>query len=579
MADIFISYSSKDREQAEQLTELLGSAGLSVWIDKHGIEAATSWSSEIVDAIDSCRVFVVLLSAYSVASVNVVKEVSLAAEQKKKILPIDLEPIELPRDLRYHLAGIQRSPATNIDAIIRAIGKLGLEATKAPEIKLVKETDSRKSLMILPFEDLSPTRDNSWFADGIVSELIGVLSNVRSLRIADNQATREFKNYHGQLATYARTMNIRYFVQGDVRKFGDQIKISTRLLDIESGDYLWQDSLKGTMDDIFDIQETVAKNVAEGLKIILSSEEKEKIEDQPTENPDAYELYLKAKEFYVRHTRADLERSIALFEEAIRIDPEFAGAHLEVANVMLSYYRNYSREASLLERIREHIASAEAVVGESAKVHWIRGILLRSIGKYEESIKELDRAIELDPNDAESYNALSMTYGLLGDWNKGVALRKKYAELLVSDRNAYYSYILAMSHIGDTELIEKEAKKTQALYERYLLLNPEDLYARIQYVSVLCMAGEKERGLSEADTLEAQTGLDGFMLFNLACIYLHGGKHEHGVEVLERSVEKGYANLDVFKLHPDLAHIRGTQRFERLMRILEENAAKVKQDG
>ena len=172
MADIFISYSSKDREQALQLIELLASAGLSVWIDQSGIDVATSWSKEIVLAIDECKAFLVLLSPNSITSKNVIKEVSLAAEQNKKILPLDLEPVTLPEDLRYHLAGIQRAPMTNIDAIIRAIGKLGLEATKPPEMKLVKETDSRKSLMILPFEDLSPTADNEWFTNGIVSELI-----------------------------------------------------------------------------------------------------------------------------------------------------------------------------------------------------------------------------------------------------------------------------------------------------------------------------------------------------------------------------------------------------------------------
>src|SRR5436190_14807785 len=118
MSDIFISYSSKDKEKADQLTELLGSAGLSVWIDQSGIDVATSWSGEIVDAIEGCKAFVVLLSPNSVTSVNVIKEVSLSAEQKKKILPLDLEPVELPRDLKYHLAGIQRAPMTNIDAII-----------------------------------------------------------------------------------------------------------------------------------------------------------------------------------------------------------------------------------------------------------------------------------------------------------------------------------------------------------------------------------------------------------------------------------------------------------------------------
>src|SRR5579871_5628315 len=116
MPDIFISYSSKDREQAELLTELLASAGLSVWIDQSGIDVATSWSGEIVDAIEGCKAFLVLLSPNSIESVNVVKEVALAAEKRKKILPLDLEPVALNRDLQYHLAGIQRAPMSNIDS-------------------------------------------------------------------------------------------------------------------------------------------------------------------------------------------------------------------------------------------------------------------------------------------------------------------------------------------------------------------------------------------------------------------------------------------------------------------------------
>ena len=137
MADIFISYSRKDSVQAEQLAELLASAGLSCWIDKSGIDLATSWSGEITQAINDCKAFLILLSPSSVTSQNVSREVSLASERKKKILPLDLEPAELPNDLAYHLAGIQRASMTNIDAIIRALGKLGLQATSAPSYSVV----------------------------------------------------------------------------------------------------------------------------------------------------------------------------------------------------------------------------------------------------------------------------------------------------------------------------------------------------------------------------------------------------------------------------------------------------------
>jgi hypothetical protein len=109
MSDIFISYSSKDRAQAEQLTELLASAGLSVWIDQSALDVVTSWSAEIVDAINNCNAFIVLLSPNSIESHNVIKAVSLASEKRKKIFPLDLEPITLPRELEYQLAGIRRA--------------------------------------------------------------------------------------------------------------------------------------------------------------------------------------------------------------------------------------------------------------------------------------------------------------------------------------------------------------------------------------------------------------------------------------------------------------------------------------
>src|ERR1043165_2496062 len=322
-SDIFISYSSKDREKADQLSELLVSAGLSVWIDKKSLEISTSWSGEIADAIEQCTAFIILLSPNSAVSVNVAKEVSLASHYKKKILPLDLEPVELSRDLAYHLAGLHRAPMTNIDAIIRAIGSLGLESTKAPELKLVKEIQGKKSLMILPFEDLSPTGDNAWFADGIANELISALSNIKALRVADQQATKDYKRYTGTLPIYAREMNIRYFIQGDVRKFGDQIKISSSLLDIETGDHLWQDSMKGTMDDIFDIQEKMAEKVVEGLKVHLASDEKKKLAERGTENVEAYELNIRAVEYFDRQSKAGFQLAVQLFSEAIALDPEY----------------------------------------------------------------------------------------------------------------------------------------------------------------------------------------------------------------------------------------------------------------
>ena len=576
MADIFISYSSKDREKAEQLTELLGSAGLSVWIDKSGIDIAASWSSEIVDAIDACKAMVVLLSSNSIGSVNVAKEVSLAAEQKKKILPLDLEPVELPRELRYHLAGIQRAPMTNIDSIIRAIGKLGLVATQAPTLKLVKETDARKSLMVLPFEDLSPTADNEWFTNGIVSELIQSLSNVKALKVMDAQTTKEFKNYKGHLTVYAKEMGVRYFVQGDVRKFGDNIKINSRLLDIETGDHLWQDSLKGTMEDIFEIQETVAKKVVEGLSVILTADEEKKLDKKPTENAEAYEMYLKGMEYYAHHTKSDYERAHALYESAVQLDPLFGVVYAQIANTCQAIYGNYNRSAGLLDRATEAAEKVRELEGETAQYYVVMSRITLQRGDGEGALTYAKGAVEVDSKFALAYDALGFAYHTLGMKEEAVKAWEEQVRLRENDRNVHFNLLIALHELGDMEQLRISAERAIPIYERHTRLNPDDYHARVQLATIYSYNGDHTAALGSADVLSMVEILDGQALYNLACTYLDCDLPSRGMEHLRRAIAKGFRDIDALHRDPDFDPLRGTPEFEALMKELETEIAKEK---
>ena len=578
MADIFISYSSKDREKAEQLTELLSSAGLSVWIDQSALEVSTSWSAEIVDAISSCSAFIVLLSPNSIESHNVIKEVSLASEKRKKILPLDLEPITLPRELEYQLAGIHRTSMTNIDSIIRALGKLGLEATQAPTLKLIKETDSRKSLMILPFEDLSPTADNQWFADGIVSELINALSNVKALRTMDAQTTKEFKKYNGHLTTYAKEMGIRYFVQGDVRKFGDQIKISSRLLDIETGDHLWQDSLKGTMEDIFDIQETVAKNVVEGLTLHLASDEKKKLGQRGTENTEAYEFYLKGLEYYQQNSRIGYERALQCTKEATRLDTEFGLAHVAISKTYVAYYFNYSRDSQLLEQATTHLDQAEAILGESANIYTVRGFLACARGDFEGAVSLTKLSIAADPEYSYGYDVLAHACSALGRGEEAVEAARKYVELRGNAVTPLYNYLVTIHSLRNSQRLAEASRAALPYFERHLRFTPDDILGSMQYTSALQWAGESEAALRRADELVASDGIDGFILYSIAGVFLHEGKPQRAMQILRQSIQNGYRDLELFKEDYDLDPLRGTAEFEELMKELEEKIEKEKND-
>ena len=580
MADIFISYSSKDREKAEQLTELLASAGLSVWIDQSALDVSTSWSAEIVDAITGCKAFIVLLSPNSIESHNVIKEVSLASEKRKKILPLDLEPVPLPRELEYQLAGIHRAPMTNIDAIIRAIGKLGLEATQAPTLKLVKETDSRKSLMILPFEDLSPTQDNGWFTDGIASELISVLSNVRSLKLIDWNTSRMLKNKSIKTVELAREFSVRYFIEGQVRKFGDNIKISITLLDIETGDHLWQDSLKGTMEDIFDIQEQVAKKVTEGLSLHLTNDEKAKLAVKPTENAEAYELLMKAEQYFMRHTKSDLERTVALYEDAVRLDPEFTVAYARIANTYTALYRTYTKTTLLLDKAVAAVEKVRELEGETTQYCWAMSSIALCRGDAESAVGFAKRSVELDPLYAPGYDALGFAYQVLGMKEEAIRAREEDVRLRGNSITAHFSLLVALNDLGNIsevrERLQSAAVRAIPIFERHIRLNPDDYIARVNLANVFSMAGRIAEALREAEKLSAIETLDGFALYNLTCLYTDCHEPERAMAMLRCSIEKGYKNIERLRRDPDLATLRGTPEFEALMKELEEKIAKEK---
>ncbi|HET9137627.1 MAG TPA: TIR domain-containing protein [Candidatus Kapabacteria bacterium] len=574
MADIFISYSSKDREKAEQLTELLASAGLSVWIDKDGIGAATSWSEEIVNALDECKAFVVMLSPSSIESKNVVRELALAFEKNKKILPLELEPVSLPASMQYHLAGLQRTAMTNIDAIIRALGKLGLEATAALQApKIVKEADGRKSLMILPFEDLSPTGDNGWFADGIATELISALSNIKALRVSDQQATKDYKRYTGTLPVYAHEMSIRYFVQGSVRKFGDQIKISVSFLDIETGDHLWQDSLRGEMKDIFDIQEAVAKKVTEGLNVILTSDEKQKLSERGTENAEAYELFLKGNEYFDRHTKEGFQLSAQVRSEAIALDPGYAQAYSRKANALAALYRDYDRNPHLLDEGFSLLQEAKRLKPDLASVNNPLSVILMLQGKLEEAERAAQDYVRSAPQDAYSHFSLGFYYMNTNQPAKAIAPFEESLKLKPDDLSALFNLAIVCNDAKEDVKLKQWALVAIPKYEKHLKLFPDDERKRVSHAVLLHFAGRDEDARAAARKLDDLR--DGGTLYNTACLHYMLKDYASGLQTFRKAIEAGYRNIRSMKSFlkdedDGIGSLRGTPEWEAVRQMAEK---------
>jgi adenylate cyclase len=427
MADIFMSYSSQDREKAVSLAGELRALGTSVWIDQ-AIDGASRWSSEIAKALDECKVLILLVSKSSLASRNCVKEVIIAAEADKQILPVDLEDIPLSHEFKYHLAGIQRVAYSNRVAIRRALEKLlsakPLETRAVASLPVKKDNLIR--LAVLPFSDLSPMHDNEWFADGMMDELISTLGSLNRMRVPSRMDVIHYKKNRPKIRQIARDLNVRYPIEGSVRKAGEKIRISASLIDSASDWLLWSQNFNGTFENIFDFQEETSKAIAEVLKLELTPEEEKILVKNPTDNPEAYQLYLKGLGHTARVTKGDFAIALSLFEEAIKLDPNFAQAYCEIAITCTETYRVYSRSPEWLTRAEAAIKRIHEIEGETAQYHLVASGIERLRGKLKDALYHAKRAVEIDSSFGIGYQSMGGLYHLLGDyrlamesWEKG----------------------------------------------------------------------------------------------------------------------------------------------------------------
>jgi TolB-like protein/Flp pilus assembly protein TadD len=562
--DIFISYSRKDKESADELAELLASAGLSVWIDRQGIVGAEKWATEIVEGIKGCSTFILLISNTAVQSENVLRELSLASETRKRILPVEIERIELPSSFMYPLAGLQHVKITDFDKIVHA-HKHGVE-------KVIKK-DERKSLMILPFEDLSPTGDNGWFADGIVSELISALSNVKSIRIADNQATKEFKKYQGQLTTYAREMNFRYFVQGDVRKFGDNIKITARLLDIESGDHLWQESMKGTMENIFDFQEEVALKVVEGLKVHLASDEKKKLIERGTENAEAYELYMKASEYFNRQTKEGMQLAVQLSSEAIKLDTSYARAFHFKANALAALYRRYDRTPALLDEAETLSLEALRLKPDLFAVFSPLSVIYLHRSQLAEAEEAVREYVRKDPENWHSHSTLGSFYRNTEQYSKAIAPAEEAVRLKPDDLVNLWNLVVTCNGARELEKCSHWAGIALPYFERHLKLHPDDEAKRVWHACLLSYNGRTDD--AHAAAMKLTNLKDGSSLYNTACLFARLGDKTEALRTYRKAIEAGYKDIRLMKKflaheNEGIAFFAGTPGYEEVKRMVEK---------
>ncbi|HYM20198.1 MAG TPA: TIR domain-containing protein [Candidatus Kapabacteria bacterium] len=569
-SDIFISYSSTDRARALALADYLRSEGHSVWIDTESIGGAARWRKEIAQALTDCKVFLLLVSGASLASENVQKELTIAAEEHKHLLPIDIEKVALTVDFRYHLAGVQHIKIEEPEKIIDAITKLTFSTTDQKKEVLHDPNDKTIRVAVLPFDDLSPLHDNEWFADGMMDELISTLGGLKDLRVPSRTDVIYYKKHHPKIREIARDLGVRYLIEGAVRKGGEKIRINASLFDAYTNEQLWSDKYDGTFDDVFQFQELVSTSIADALRLKLTPVETKIVRERPTDNPEAYELYLKGQKSQRLLTREGYENAIRLYDEAIKLDTSFVAAHLNYSSVCVAYYRELSRNEQWLIQAEDHLHSVETLGHTTAMKYWIMGEIAWLRKDFHNAEVFLLEAVKLDPLFDAAYNILGNIFVEMGKLEKAVDVFQKAVNISPTHEH-YFNLMVVLSHMNDAEHLKEVAQKAVAIMEEVVHYEPMNYVALCNFAYALHWAGQGTKALLIAEEFSNNKSLDGLMLFNLGNLYDEIGQSDKCIKLIERAVEKGFQNIEAF----DDFRMKESRFQPRLDRIIQQLKEKI----
>ena len=355
---------------------------------------------------------------------------------------------------------------------------------------------AEQSLAVLPFANMSADADNEYFSDGITEEIINALVQLPDLRVAARTSVFAFKGRNEDLRVVAEKLNVRTVLEGSVRKSGDRLRITAQLINAADGYHLWSERFDRKLDDVFEVQDEIARTIAEKLKVRLAGGGQAQLVKPSTESTEAYQLYLQGRHFWAQRGLG-LFKALKCFEAALSMDADFALAHAGVADVhgLLGFY-GFTRSHDSMPRAR---AAAE-------------------------------RALAIDPNLAEAHNALGFVQ-LSYDWDLGAARRAFERAIAINP-----TYVPARYWYASALVAHNDVDGAIASDEEAVRIEPLSLFANAHLGWMYLCANRYEEA---AARLEHALELDANFLMAhwlLGQVYVWLDRPEEGVRALERAV-------------------------------------------
>src|SRR5262250_616127 len=336
-----------------------------------------------------------------------------------------------------------------------------------------------KSVAVLYFENLSGVKEDEYLRDGITEDIITELSKIRGLNTFSRPTVLAFRDKAVTPAHVGQQLNAAFVLTGTLRRAGNRLRITTQLVDTHTDFPMWSERYDREMKDVFEVQDEIARKIAEALRVTLSPQELEALAIKPTENLQAYDLYLRGKRYARRQTRQDLEFALQMFESAVAMDPNFALAYAACANACAMFYCNYSRDVSWVERAREASGKAVALRWELPEVQVSQAWVLYATELHDEAVRMVRKAIERKKDCEGAYYLLCRALFSAGRYQEVVDVMEAGLEASGEDYNIYVPLANALGALGKREAYMNLLQRRLSALENHLKQVPEDARARI----------------------------------------------------------------------------------------------------
>ncbi len=421
-----------------------------------------------------------------------------------------------------------------------------------------------KSVAVLYFENLSGSKEDEYLRDGITEDVITELSKIRGLNTFSRPTILAFRDKPVTPAQIGQQLGAAYVLTGTLRRSGARLRINVQLVDTHTDFPLWSERFDREMKDVFEVQDEMARKIAEALRITLSPQELEALAVKPTENLQAYDLYLRGKRYARRQTRQDLEFALQMFENAVAMDVSFALAYAACANACAMFYCNYSRDQVWVERAREASGKALALRWDLPEVQVSQAWVLYAAELHDEAVRMVKKAIERKRDCEGAYYLLCRALFAAGRYQEVLDVAEVAIEASGEDYNVYVPVLNSLGAIGKSEAKLNMTQRRMAALENHLKQVPEDARARILVAGDYADLGRADDAMRELNMALALRANEASILYNAACVYCGLKRKAEAVDALRKAWEAGFRDAVWTRRDPDLALLHGEPEFDRL---------------